>query len=70
MAFILTMSAVVWGAPDKTGEVHIIRMTTIIKMMQDVRINLNINLFRFNSEILTRAGITIQIDQYSCFKII
>ena len=56
MAFILTMSAVVWGVPDKTDEVEDDQNddddqndATTADM---VRIHLD-NLFRFNSEILT-----------------
>ena len=56
MALILTMSAVVWGGPDKTGEVHDDQNdddhqndATAAGL---VRIHLN-SLLAFNSEILT-----------------
>ena len=48
--FILTMSAVVWGALDKTGEVDGDQNDATAAEM--VRIHLN-KLFHFNSEILT-----------------
>ena len=59
MAFILTMSAAVWGVPDKTGEVdddHNDNDDQNDATAADmIRIHLN-DLFCFNLEILTSGN--------------
>ena len=56
VAFIFTMSAAVWGIPDKTGELDDDQKDDSdqndVTATDMVRIHLN-NLFRFSSEILT-----------------
>ena len=58
LAFILTMSPVVWGVPDKTSEIHDDQNGD-----DDTAAEIG-NLFRFKSEI------GIQADQYSLILII
>ena len=56
VAFILTMSALVWGVPDKTGKVDDDQNNDYdqndARVVDMLRIHFD-NLFRFNSEILT-----------------
>ena len=70
------MSAVVWGVPEKTGEVDDDQNDDDVQKDETaedmVRVHLN-KLFRFNSDSLTNEKqdrIRIQTVQYSWFEII